>query len=42
MEKFLEFTGIWLSSAVSDLVGASLSATLTPVIDGKHDRALLA
>jgi hypothetical protein len=42
LEKFLEITGIRLSSEVSDLVGASLRATLTPVIDGKHDRAVLA
>jgi hypothetical protein len=42
LEKFLEITGIRLSSEVFDLVGASLRATLTPVIDGKHDRAVLA
>jgi hypothetical protein len=42
LEKFLEFTGIRLSSAVSDLVGASLGATLTPVIDGEYHRAVQA
>jgi transposase len=42
LEKFLESTGIKLSSTVSDLLGVSSRAMLEALVEGEHDPVVLA